>query len=59
MNSEAQEISNKIKALGATISAAKAEKKPMEEWKAALDEMLQLKVCIVYMYKRNNCVMCI
>ncbi len=48
--SEGEELSNKIKELGAAIAAAKAEKKPMEEWKPLLDEMLALKVCVVAKY---------
>jgi hypothetical protein len=43
--SEGEEIANKIKEIGATIAAAKADKKPIEEWRPFLDEMLALKVC--------------
>lgn len=42
--SEAEDISNKIKELGDVVAAAKADKKPIEEWKSSLDEMLALKV---------------
>lgn len=42
--SEGEEIANKIKELGAAIAAAKAEKKPQEEWEGDLKEMLSLKV---------------
>ena len=42
--SEAEEISNKIKDLGDVVASAKADKKPIEEWKSFLDEMLSLKV---------------
>lgn len=41
--SEGEEIASKIAELGATIAAAKKEKKPIEEWKSTLDEMLALK----------------
>jgi len=41
--SDGEEIGNKIKELGAIISSAKAEKKPIEEWKSTLDEMIALK----------------
>lgn len=41
--SEGEEIANKIKELGVAIAAAKDEKKPIEEWKPTLDEMLALK----------------
>lgn len=44
MSEQEQQIVTKIQELGALIAAAKAEKKPMEEWKAALEEMLALKV---------------
>ena len=43
--SEGEEIAAKVKELGAAIAAAKKEKKPIEEWKSTLDEMLALKVC--------------
>ena len=39
-----EEIATKIKEIGAIIAAAKADKKPIEEWKPFLDEMLVLKV---------------
>jgi len=39
----AEELTAKIGALGEEIKAAKAEKKPIEEWKPKLDEMLELK----------------
>ena len=42
--SEGEEIAEKIKALGAEIAAAKAEKKPKEEWEPTLNEMLAMKV---------------
>jgi hypothetical protein len=42
--SEGEEIASKIAAIGATIAAAKAEKKPKEEWESSLKEMLALKV---------------
>lgn len=42
--SEAEEISAKIGELAETIRNAKAEEKPIEEWKPILDEMLALKV---------------
>jgi hypothetical protein len=42
--SSGEEIGQKIVALGAEIAAAKKEKKPIEEWKPVLDEMLALKV---------------
>ena len=42
--SEAEEIATKIVELAATVAAAKADKKPIEEWKPSLDEMLALKV---------------
>ena len=42
--SEGEEIADKIKALGAEIAAAKAEKKPKEEWETTLTEFLALKV---------------
>ena len=42
--SEGEEIASKIAELGATIAAAKKEKKPIEEWQSTLDEMLALKV---------------
>mmetsp|Transcript_20506 Transcript_20506/g.31601 ORF Transcript_20506/g.31601 Transcript_20506/m.31601 type:complete len:608 (-) Transcript_20506:1979-3802(-) len=40
---EAEDITAKINELGEVIKNAKAEKKPIEEWKPALDEMLALK----------------
>ena len=42
--SQGEEIASKIAELGVAIAAAKAEKKPLEEWKSFLDEMLGLKV---------------
>lgn len=42
--SEGEEIASKIAAIGATIAAAKAEKKPKEEWESSLKEMLALKI---------------
>jgi nondiscriminating aspartyl-tRNA synthetase len=42
--SDGEEIANKITALGAAIAAAKADKKPKEEWEPSLKEMLALKV---------------
>lgn len=42
--SEGDEIATKIVELGAAIAAAKAEKKPKEEWEGTLNEMLALKV---------------
>ena len=42
--SSGEELGQKIAALAAEITAAKKEKKPMEEWKPTLDEMLALKV---------------
>ena len=41
---EEQEIAAKIGDLGEQIKAAKAEKKPKEEWEPILKEMLTLKV---------------
>lgn len=41
--SEGEEIGAKIAELGAAIAAAKAEKKPKEEWESTLTEMLALK----------------
>jgi nondiscriminating aspartyl-tRNA synthetase len=41
--STGEEITAKITELGAVIAAAKKEKKPIEEWKPSLDEMLALK----------------
>lgn len=38
-----EELTAKINALGETIKAAKAEKKPKEEWEGALSEMLAAK----------------
>lgn len=42
--STGEEIAAKITELGAIVAAAKKEKKPIEEWKPSLDEMLALKV---------------
>lgn len=42
--SEGEEIGNKIKEIGNIIAVAKADKKPIEEWKPSLDEMLALKI---------------
>lgn len=39
-----EELTKKIGDLGEAIKVAKAEKKPLEEWKPILDEMLALKV---------------
>mmetsp|Transcript_22681 Transcript_22681/g.27813 ORF Transcript_22681/g.27813 Transcript_22681/m.27813 type:complete len:608 (-) Transcript_22681:212-2035(-) len=41
--SEAEEIVAKIVSLGGQIAAAKADKKPIEEWQSKLNEMLALK----------------
>ena len=41
---EGEQIAAKIAELGGIIAAAKADKKPIEEWKPNLDEMLGLKV---------------
>jgi aspartyl-tRNA synthetase len=38
-----EELTQRIQELGASIAAAKKEKKPLEEWKPQLDEMLALK----------------
>ena len=43
---EEQEIAAKIGDLGEQIKAAKAEKKPKEEWEPILKEMLALKVSL-------------
>lgn len=43
----AEELTQRIQELGASIAAAKKEKKPLEEWKPQLDEMLALKVCVL------------
>ena len=48
-----EEIATKIKELGAIIAAAKAEKKPIEEWKPSLDEMLVLKVRVWCRYAKR------
>mmetsp|Transcript_54724 Transcript_54724/g.81260 ORF Transcript_54724/g.81260 Transcript_54724/m.81260 type:complete len:612 (+) Transcript_54724:51-1886(+) len=40
---EKEELTAKIAELGEVIKAAKAEKKPIEEWKPTLDEMIALK----------------
>lgn len=42
--STGEEIAEKIKELGEVVKAAKAEKKPIEEWNESLQEMLSLKV---------------
>lgn len=47
--STGEEIAEKIKELGAIIASAKKEKKPIEEWKSSLDEMLALKVRECYL----------
>ena len=44
MSEEGEELADKITALGAEIAAAKAAKKPKEEWMPTLNEMLALKV---------------
>ena len=44
--SEGDEIATKIVELGAAIAAAKAEKKPKEEWEGTLNEMIALKVSL-------------
>jgi hypothetical protein len=41
----AEELTQRIQELGANIAAAKKDKRPLEEWKPHLDEMLALKVC--------------
>lgn len=43
---EEQEIAAKIGDLGEQIKAAKAEKKPKEEWEPILTEMLAVKVSL-------------
>lgn len=45
---EVQDLTAKIAELGITIKDAKAEKKPKEEWEPALQEMLSLKVSIIF-----------
>ena len=42
--SREDELNTQIASLGAQIAAAKKDKKPIEEWKPILDEMLALKV---------------
>lgn len=44
MTNTKEEIAARITELGDIIKAAKAEKKPKEEWEPALQEMLSLKV---------------
>ena len=39
-----EKIEIRIEELGSIITTSKAEKKPIDEWKPALDEMLALKV---------------
>ena len=46
--SEEQEIAAKIGELGEQIKAAKTEKKPKEEWEPILNEMLALKVSLLF-----------
>jgi len=43
MSEQKKKIEIRIEELGSIIATSKAEKKPMDEWKPALDEMLALK----------------
>jgi hypothetical protein len=47
-----EELAERIQELGASIAAAKKEKKPLEEWKPLLDEMLALKVCVLALLQK-------
>lgn len=39
-----EDLTSRIQDLGAAIALAKKDKKPLEEWKPLLDDMLTLKV---------------